>query len=153
MAAGMARVTDGWDGYLMKMAWGAASKSKDPSTQVGAVIVDDAHVICGVGYNGFPRGIDEGARPEFTWERPGKYNVVVHAEANAILFSSSDRKGDTIYCTRYPCCECTKLIIQKGIRTVVYDEEAMGPSGAAHTTARAMLEESGITIRRVSLKT
>ena len=87
------------------------------STQVGACIVNEDRKIVGVGYNGFPIGMDD---DELPWEREGawldtKYPYVCHAELNAILNSiSSNLKGCTIYVGLFPCNECAKAIIQSG---------------------------------------
>lgn len=81
-----------WDEYFMGIAMLSAYRSKDPSTQVGACIVNDRNRIMSVGYNGFPSGCDD---DEFPWEREGsafntKYAYVCHAELNAILNASGD---------------------------------------------------------------
>ena len=84
-----------WDEYFMGLAHLSAKRSKDPSTQVGAVIVSDEHRVVSIGYNGFPNGCSD---DEFPWDREGefgntKYPYVVHAELNAILNSKHDLKG------------------------------------------------------------
>jgi dCMP deaminase len=109
---------DKWDKRFMDVAEMVASWSKDPSTKVGAVIVDDNRRIVGTGYNGFPRGVLDHAHRYNN--RPLKYEMVVHAEANAILNATQLVSGATLYCTLSPCHECAKLIIQAGIRKVVY---------------------------------
>ena len=106
----------------MQMAELIARRSKDPSTQAGAVIVDADNIIVGLGYNGFPRGIRD---DELPWDRDGgfletKYAYVVHAEENAIFNANKSTKGCKIYCTLFPCNECSKTIIQNGITEVVY---------------------------------
>ena len=83
----MEKVYLSWDEYFMGIAVFTSLRSKDPSSKVGAVIVNEKNRIVGTGYNGFVAGIDESA---FSWEREGewlhtKYPYVVHAEANAIL--------------------------------------------------------------------
>ena len=111
-----------WDEYFMGVAMLSALRSKDPSTKVGACIVNQNKRIVGIGYNGLPCGCND---DEFPWERTGgfldtKYAYVVHAEPNAILNSTSDLTGATLYVTLFPCNECAKLIIQSGIREIVY---------------------------------
>jgi dCMP deaminase len=103
---------------------GGTTTSADPSTQVGACIVDADARIVGIGYNGFPRGCSDDDLP---WDRTGdteldtKYPYVCHAEMNAILNkNSASLKGCRIYVALFPCNECTKLIIQSGITEVVY---------------------------------
>ncbi|MBQ3253492.1 MAG: dCMP deaminase family protein [Acholeplasmatales bacterium] len=112
-----------WDEYFMGVALLSAKRSKDPSTQVGACVVNQDKRIIGIGYNGFPRGCSD---EEFPWGKEDtnrlntKYPYVVHAEANAILNSSSSLKGATVYVTLFPCNECAKLLIQSGISKIVY---------------------------------
>jgi dCMP deaminase len=112
-----------WDEYFMGVSLLSGKRSKDPSTQVGACIVDDDHKIIATGYNGAPRGIDD---EDFPWSRDGdfldtKYAYVCHAELNAILNASRESlKNCVIYVALFPCNECAKSIIQSGIRKVVY---------------------------------
>lgn len=113
-----------WDEYFMGVAVLSAKRSKDPNTQVGACIVNQNKRIIGIGYNGLPFGCEDN---EYPWENSKdlhdldtKYPYVVHAEPNAILNSTSNLEGATIYVTLFPCNECAKLIIQSGIKKVVY---------------------------------
>lgn len=111
-----------WDQYFMGIARLSALRSKDPSTQVGACIVNNEKKIIGIGYNGLPIGIDD---DHFPWGKEGefldtKYPYVCHAELNAILNSTKNLQGATIYVTLFPCNECTKAIIQSGIKNLVY---------------------------------
>ena len=112
-----------WNEYFMGIAILAGKRSKDPSTQVGACIVDKDNKILSQGYNGLPLGCSD---DEFPWEREGealdtKYPYVVHAELNAILNSKGrDLSGAKIYVDLFPCNECAKAIIQSGIKEVVY---------------------------------
>ncbi|KDO34396.1 hypothetical protein SPRG_01532 [Saprolegnia parasitica CBS 223.65] len=113
-----------WDDYFMSVAFLSAMRSKDPSTQVGACIVNSEKKIVGIGYNGFPNGCDD---DELPWARAAaspldtKYPYVCHAEMNAILNkNSSSVHGCTIYVALFPCNECAKLIIQSGIKAVIY---------------------------------
>lgn len=101
----------------MRLAEEYATWSKDPSTKVGAVIVDHERRTVGAGYNGFPRGVsDEPIRYE---TKMVKYKMVVHAEANAIMNAVKSVRDCTLYATKFPCSECTKLIIQMGVSHVV----------------------------------
>lgn len=115
-----------WDEYFMSIALLSSMRSKDPSTQVGACIVNSAHRIVSVGYNGFPRGCSD---DEFPWTKgkevdDSKYLYVTHAELNAILnCRGANLEGTTIYVTHFPCNECSKAIIQSGISKVVYKED------------------------------
>lgn len=112
-----------WDEYFMGVAQLAAMRSKDPSTQVGACIVDGENHILSTGYNGFPCGCSDDV---FPWERQGdycetKYPFVVHAELNAILNAhGKDLTGSKIYVSLFPCNECAKAIIQSGIKEIIY---------------------------------
>ena len=115
-----------WDEYFMGIAVLSSLRSKDPSTKVGACIVDSEHKVVSIGYNGMPRGIEEENLP---WEKgeglESKYLYVCHAEFNAILNTrnGSALKGCTLYVTLFPCNECTKAIIQKGIKEVIYKDD------------------------------
>lgn len=105
-----------WYDYFMDMARVAATRSKDPSTKVGAIIVDDRRRVLSTGYNGFPRQVKD--LPERYADKPTKYKLVVHAEANAILTAARDLRECSIFTTMFPCSECAKLIVQSGIRYV-----------------------------------
>lgn len=114
-----------WDECFMKMAHLIAERSKDPSTQAGAVIVTKNNVVVGMGYNGFPRGIEN---TELPWEREGdfentKYAYVCHAEENAVYNANNSTKDCIMYCVLFPCNECAKTIIQNGIKEVVYESD------------------------------
>lgn len=114
-----------WDECLMRMAHVIAGRSKDPSTQAGAVVADQNNVIYGLGYNGFPRGIDSNDLP---WDREGdmldtKYPYVCHSEENAVYNANSPVKGCKIYCTLFPCNECAKTLIQNGIVEVIFESD------------------------------
>lgn len=113
-----------WNQYFMRIAEAVATRSKDPFTQVGAVIADKYHRILSTGYNGFPPGVEE--TPEM-WERPFKYQLVIHAEANAILHAKKDLTGSTLYVTLSPCAECVKLCAGAGVKRVVYKEDRVTP--------------------------
>lgn len=106
-----------WDEYFMGVAALSALRSKDPKCQVGACIVNTDKRIVGIGYNGMPHGILDTTE---LWESEAKLNFVVHAEANAILNSTVSLKGATLYVTKFPCNECAKLIVQSGIKEVVF---------------------------------
>lgn len=112
-----------WEEYFMAIAVLAAKRSKDPNTQVGACIVNNYNRIVGIGYNGFPNGCDDDV---FPWAKStnmlrSKHSYVCHAELNAVLNkNNSDVHGCTIYVGLFPCNECAKVIIQAGIKKVVY---------------------------------
>jgi dCMP deaminase len=140
-----------WDEYFMAVAHLIAKRSKDPSTQVGACIVDQNNVIMGTGYNGWPRGIPNDSLP---WARSNKnpldnkYIYVVHAELNAIMNSvGRDLHGSRIYVSLMPCNWCAKAIIQAGIKEVVYlsDKFSDVPDFKA---GKILLEKAGIKLRQ-----
>lgn len=132
-----------WDNRFLKLAQHIAQWSKDPSTKVGAVIVRPNRTIASVGYNGFPRGVNDDERLN---DRPYKYAMTVHAEANAILSANERLDGCTLYVTPLsPCSSCASIIIQSGIKRVV----AYMPHQPEHwadsfAIARTMLDEAGI---------
>lgn len=106
-----------WDYRFLDLAAFISSWSKDPSTKVGAVIVDKNNRIVSVGYNGFPKHIEDNDRLK---ERNIKYNIIVHGEINAILFANKSVEGCTLYTYPFmPCPRCAGLIIQSGIKRVV----------------------------------
>jgi dCMP deaminase len=106
-----------WDHRFLDLAKLVASWSKDPSTQVGAVIVDDKNRIVSLGFNGFPKNITDDNRLD---NRQMKYNIVVHAECNAIMFANKTLENCTIYTHPFqPCSKCAGMIIQSGIKRVV----------------------------------
>lgn len=106
-----------WDLRFLSLAKEVATWSKDPSTKVGCVIVDeDTNRIMGVGFNGFPRGMCD--HSELYEDRDTKYARTIHAEANAVL--NSQRTEDcTAYVTHPPCTGCALVLIQSGISRVV----------------------------------
>jgi dCMP deaminase len=110
-----------WDQYFLSMAPLAATRSKDRSTRVGAVIVDVNHSVIATGYNGFARGIDDNI--DSRHERPAKYLWTAHAEENAILSAARlghATEGAFLYCTHAPCSRCARGIIQAGVTRVYY---------------------------------
>ncbi len=138
-----------WDECFSLMAELIAHRSKDPSTQAGAVIVNDHKVIVGLGYNGFPRGIEDEDLP---WEREGgfldtKYAYVVHAEENAVYNSNARTAGCTIYTTLFPCNECAKTIIQNGIKEVVYMSDKYHDQDI-WVASRKLFDRAGVTYRQ-----
>ncbi|KAJ1439827.1 cytidine deaminase-like protein [Ochromonadaceae sp. CCMP2298] len=131
-----------WDDYFMSVSYLSAMRSKDPSTQVGACIVNADKRIVGIGYNGFPRGCSD---DELPWARKAddeldtKYPYVCHAEVNAILNkNSADVKGCSIYVALFPCNECAKMIIQSGITEVVYLSDKYKETASMRASRRMM---------------
>lgn len=111
-------MSDKWDRRFLELARHVAGWSKDPSTQTGAVVVDDARRGVSLGYNGFPRGVDDS--PERYQDRDTKLRMVVHCERNAILFAQRDLTGCTLYTWPFmSCAPCAGMVIQAGIKRVV----------------------------------
>lgn len=141
-----------WDEYFMGIAMLSSMRSKDPSTQVGACIVNDRNRIMSMGYNGFPKGCDDDC---FPWDRQAdcdyntKYPYVCHAELNAILNnrSGASLEGCRIYVALFPCNECAKAIIQCGIREIIYiSDKYDGTPG--NMASKRMLDAAGVKYRK-----
>ncbi len=141
----------GWDEYFMALAILSAKRSKDPNTQVGACIVNDENRIVGIGYNGFPAGCSD---EELPWGREGewldsKYPYVCHAEVNAILNSDFGRMNNCrMYVSLFPCNECAKMIIQAGIKQVIYLND-MYPDNEKFLASRKMFRLAGIFLKQM----
>lgn len=139
-----------WDEYFMGLAHLSALRSKDPNTQVGAVIVDANHRVVSIGYNGFPGGVSD---EEFPWGREGgvldtKYAFVVHAELNAILNSQRSVRGCSIYVSLFPCNECAKAIIQSGITRIIYESDKYDGVDT-NIASKRMLRAAGVELVRI----
>ena len=155
-----------WDDYFMAISLLTSLRSKDPNTQVGACIVDarDRRIV-GLGYNGMPRGLSDDDMP---WARQNsnplfnKYLYVTHAEVNAILNSkgsySSHVKGGTLYVALFPCENCAKMIIQSGIKKVVYlkdvyhDTDGCRASRVMLRCAKVDLQQYRPTVPRITVE-
>ncbi|MBQ5911365.1 MAG: dCMP deaminase family protein [Clostridia bacterium] len=137
-----------WDEYFMGIAELSARRSKDPSTQVGACIVDDNNKIMSVGYNGMPKACSD---DEFPWDREGgqletKYFFVCHAELNAILnYRGGSLEGSRLYATLFPCNECAKAIIQAGIKEIIYACDKYADS-ASVVASKMMFKAAGVKL-------
>lgn len=132
----------------MSMAYFVAMKSKDRSTNVGAIIVAPDNTILSTGYNSFPRGLNDDI--EARQQRPEKYHWVEHAERNAIY--NAARKGiclenSILYTSGLPCTDCARGVIQAGIRKVIYDKDWNNPNFDEHKSKTLqMFHESGILV-------
>lgn len=141
-----------WDEYFMAIALLSAERSKDPNTQVGACVANEQNKIVGVGYNGFPTGCSD---DELPWDRTGdylstKYPYVCHAELNAVLNSiSTDLRNCRIYVGLFPCNECTKVIIQAGIKEIIYLSDKYRESDQVKASKRMLDTSSNISYRRL----
>lgn len=141
-----------WDEYFMGVASLSAMRSKDPNTQVGACIVNSDDRIVGIGYNGLPRGTNDDS---FSWNNTNqedllnsKYAYVVHAEANAILNATTNLKDSKLYVTLFPCNECSKLIVQSGIKELIFVSNKY-QNTLAHQASIRILEAAGVTYRQI----
>ena len=153
-----------WDEYFMAIARLSSMRSKDPSTQVGACIVGLDNRILSIGYNGAPNGFNDRI---FPWERTGdmlntKYAYVCHAEMNAILNYRGTRKeleNSKIYVDLFPCNECAKLIVQAGIKEVLFlsdkfkDKEGNLLETDSVKASKRMFDECGVTYHEITLNT
>jgi dCMP deaminase len=105
------------DSFYIAMAFWAASRSKDPSSQCGAFIIGENNEPLGWGYNGPPKKIKD---TDITWTRPEKYDFIVHSEVNAIQHAHGNLENSTMYVTAKPCKSCMLHIVSSGIGRVVY---------------------------------
>ena len=140
-------IGDKWSRRWLEIASAISLWSKDPSTRVGAVVVDDRGRLAGAGFNGFPAGVLDDER---LFDREAKYKMVVHAEANALLCAGPKARYGTIYTTHIPCCNCMGLIIGSGISRVVFPrptEDYMSRWSASVQAAEAMACEAGVQLR------
>jgi dCMP deaminase len=140
-----------WDKRFMQLANDVAQWSKDKNTKTGAVIVDDdENTELTMGYNGFPRGADDDNYPK-RYERPNKYFWTEHAERNAIYKAARlgiNVSGARMYCTYFPCADCSRAIIQAGIKKVYVDRPDFNHHkwGESWVEAFIMLKECGVEV-------
>lgn len=137
-----------WKEYFMTNAKLAAMRSQDPSTKVGCAIVNNNKLVS-IGYNGFPRG------SEFTWNKgeglDNKYWYIVHAEANALINAENlnNLRGATVYVTLFPCNECAKLLVQAGVKKVIYLSDKYWDRDA-FMASRKILEAASVELEEYS---
>ena len=138
----------------MDIAKTVSKRSKDPSTRHGACIVDPENRIISVGYNGLPRGLsDDGDIDGVSyWDKPLKYEIVIHAEENSILNTHADLTEATLYLYSekgyYPCSRCAGMILQEGIKNIVLDfviKENTDTYNWSYT--KHLFEKAGVNIR------
>ena len=132
-----------WDRRFMNLAKLVTTWSKDPRTKVGAVAVGADPRCVALGYNGFPPGVEDlDVRLK---DRPTKYFFIQHAERNVLDNARFDLKGATLYVTMFPCAECAKSIISKGIiRLVAPQPPTEEPWAESARYAKVMFEEAGV---------
>lgn len=136
-----------WELRFKELAKHIASWSKDRSTKVGAIIVDDHKRILSVGYNGFPTGCDDNV--EERYNRPLKYRWTEHAERNAIYNAARNgvmTDGSVMYLFWFPCTDCARAIIQSGIREIYCDKPNFQDErwGEDFKISDQMFKEAGI---------
>ena len=145
-----------WDKFFVGMAEYASTKSKDRSTKVGAVIVGTSHNILSIGFNGFPRGVNDNV--DARHDRPAKYMYTEHAERNAIYNAARHGirlDGAILYLNGggLPCDDCARGIIQSGIVEVVsMDKPFEGKGGIWEEKERVsaeMFKEAGVRVVRL----
>lgn len=143
-------MTERWsDQFWLRMAKHYAEEgSKDPSTKVGCVIVRPDRTPASWGVNGFPMGIAD--TEERLNDRPTKYELTVHAELNAILFSPESVKGMTLYSTFAPCIRCAATIVQSGLARVVFYHSDVERWAAEQARSTKLFLEAGIEVRGYS---
>ena len=139
-----------WDIRYMEMAALVGTWSKDPSTQVGAVIVSEDNHVVSVGFNGFPRGISDDERLN---NRECKYMTTIHAEMNALMFANQSVEGCTLYVhPMQPCSRCTTCLIQSGIKKIVTKMLSKTHERWYNDfkNARMLLNEAGIELLEIA---
>jgi deoxycytidylate deaminase len=138
-----------WDDYYMALTYIIASRSKDPSTQIGAIVVDQDNRPLGIGYNGAPQPIPD---DEINWTRPDKYVFIEHAEINAMDHASRGihtLAGCTIYVSAMPCPNCMRRIVSCRIKRVVYGKtlvNMLADSVVQETRNMASLSKYGVQL-------
>lgn len=137
-----------WEKRMLALAREVAWWSKDPSTKVGCVLVDDRHRVVGMGYNGYPRGVvdDVGVAREERLRR------TVHAEVNAVLNAVGPVEGTTAFVTAPTCASCAGVLIQAGVKRVVWpksDEAFVERWREEMGTALRMYAEAGVAVVEV----
>jgi dCMP deaminase len=136
-----------WDQRFIQLAKFISDWSKDPSTKVGAVLVRSDRTVAAIGFNGFARGVAD--HHERYADRPTKYEMVVHAELNAILNAREAVAGYTLYVTPLPpCSQCAAAIIQQGIKRVVIAIKKDLPTMWAEKwkVSSTMFNEAGVAV-------
>lgn len=130
-----------WDDRFLTLAEHISTWSKDPSTKVGAIITDGKRVVS-LGYNGFPGGIKDDKRLK---DRSIKYQIILHAEENCLLYAKEDLSGKTIYTyPMFPCSRCCAKIIQSGIKRIVSIESDNERWKQDIELSKQLCEEAGI---------
>lgn len=131
----------------LTIAEAVAGLSKDPSTKVGAVALDEGYGIVCMGYNGFPRGVHD--TRERLENRDEKYPRTVHAESNVVAQAAKkgvSLEGTTLVVTFFPCSSCAALLIQAGIKTIISPPPDNERWQKSNELALEMLTEAGVEV-------
>lgn len=147
-----------WDEYFFAIVDAVSARSHDENTHYGCVIVDERNRIVSTGYNGFPTGVDDAKLPSNREDKleididgfnetVTKYDVMVHAEINAITSSHRNLAGCKLYITAFPCLNCCKIIIASGIRKVVYKNMNRGAQYQIGTSM-FLFEQAGVECKQ-----
>lgn len=136
-----------WDRRYLELSAFVAQWSKDPSTKVGAVVVDENRMVVALGFNGMPRRILD--LPDRYLEKNTKYAMIVHGEINAILCAPRSVRGCTLYTYPFaPCSVCASIIVQTGIARVVAPTFKDHPGHWMHES----IKHTGLTFREAGIK-
>lgn len=139
---------DKWIERFIGLARHVSTWSKDPSTQVGAVIADDKKRIVSLGFNGLPRRVEDSA--SVLYNRETKLKLTLHAEENALLFARSSVEGCTLYATHPPCAKCAAMIVQASIASVIVplpDEIFISRWQTDVALAQKVFSEAGVNFK------
>lgn len=143
-----------WQRYFIDIAHIVKTKSKDPSTQIGAVIVGEDNEIVSTGYNSFPRGLNDNIKERF--DRPEKYFWMEHAERNGIFNAARigvSVKGCTMYLTcGLPCTDCSRAIINSGINKIVCKKGKNKSHGLQGTHWEKNISRSEVMLNEVGIE-
>lgn len=137
----------GFDEWALSLAVAVADRSRDPSTKVGAVIIRSDKTICSMGYNGFPRQMED--KPEWWDVREEKYARVIHAEMNAILNAPEPVTGMTLYVTHPPCENCAKHVAAAGITRIVCGASDDIRARFNIDRSLGLLEDCGVQVKEI----
>jgi dCMP deaminase len=140
-----------WDNFFIKEAKRISAASKDPSSQVGCIIVcGETYTPITQGFNTFPKETDHSC---FTWEKPAKYYTVIHAEMSAVLATTKSLKGAKAFVTDAPCESCLKHMLHAGIREVYYESPRIMKTRGTDDqkqAIKALLLASGATVQNIN---
>lgn len=138
--------------YFVTIASAIAQKSKDSSSKVGCVLVDQDNRIVSTGYNGFVAGCDE---TKLSWERPAKYLYVIHAELNALIYARRDLSGCRAYVTHGPCENCLKHLLQAKVKEIYYTDASIMRDRGTCEQAKAienLIKATGAIVKNINGK-